>query len=146
PSSVGRGRGWGSELGDVSSTTTTPLPNPPPQGGREQSEQVAPPSPTAAPIRPIAYAEPHVLREDRPDGAMVLRAATPLAPYDPSLARLFRAAVERAPSRVFLAERVAGGWRKLTYAQARTTVDSLAQALIERGLDAERPVMILSGN
>jgi feruloyl-CoA synthase len=87
-----------------------------------------------------------VLREDRADGSMVLRAAAPLGPYDPSLARLFRAAVAVAPDRVFLAERAAGGWRKLTYAEARTIVDRLAQGLIARSLDAERPVMILSGN
>src|ERR1700751_875356 len=101
---------------------------------------------SAAPIRPIAYAEPRVLREDLPDGAMVLRAAAPLGAYDPSLANLFRAAVEAAPDRIFLAERAAGGWRQLTYAQAPATVAALAQAQIERGLDAERPVMILSGN
>ncbi len=99
-----------------------------------------------APIRAIAYAPPAVIREARPDGATVLRAAAPLAPYDPSLARLFGAAVETAPGRVFLAERAADGWRTLTYAQARDKVDALAQALIERGLDAQRPVMILSGN
>jgi len=101
---------------------------------------------STAPIRPIAYADARVAREDRPDGAMVLRAATPLAPYELSLARLFRAAVEAAPTRTFLAERAAGGWRKLAYAQARASVDALAQALIERGLSAERPLMILSGN
>src|SRR5580692_1433806 len=81
------------------------------------------PSPTpAAPIRAITYAEPRVLHETRPDGAMILRAAAPLGAYDPSLARLFRAAVETAPTRVFLAERGpdAGDWRRLTYAQART--------------------------
>ena len=107
------------------------------------------PSPSPAPLRAIRYAEARVLREARPDGAIVLRAETPLAPYDPSLARLFRAAVETAPGRVFLAERAPqpqAGWRTLTYAQARDKVDALAQALIERGLDAERPVMILSGN
>src|SRR5438132_14007353 len=33
PALVGRGRGWGSELVDAArTTTTTPLPNPPPQG------------------------------------------------------------------------------------------------------------------
>ncbi|HLH93430.1 MAG TPA: feruloyl-CoA synthase [Xanthobacteraceae bacterium] len=107
----------------------------------------APSPPPAAPIRAIAYAEPRVLREARPDGAIVLRAAAPLAPYDPSLARLFRAAVEAAPDRVFLAERRdTGDWRRLSYAQARRQVDALAQALLERGLDAERPVMVLSGN
>jgi feruloyl-CoA synthase len=76
----------------------------------------------------------------------VLRAAAPLQPYDPSLARLFRTAVETAPNGTFLAEHTGDDWRRLTYAQARGIVDSLAQALIERGLDAERPVMILSGN
>ncbi|MFL5001544.1 MAG: feruloyl-CoA synthase, partial [Xanthobacteraceae bacterium] len=56
-------------------------------------------------------------------------------------------AVEAAPSRVFLAERDAsGGWRKLRYEEARATVDALAAGLIARGLSAERPVMILSGN
>jgi feruloyl-CoA synthase len=104
----------------------------------------------AAPLRAIHYAAPSVLREAHADGTQVLRAAAPLAPYDPSLARLFRAAVEAAPGRTFLAERTPdagqGGWRTVTYAQARVTVDALAQALLERGLDAERPVMILSGN
>jgi len=54
--------------------------------------------------------------------------------------------VEREPARVFLQERHGDGWRKLTYAQARDTVDALAAALLARGLSAERPVMILSGN
>ena len=39
-----------------------------------------------------------------------------------------------------------GSWRKLTYAEARQIVDALAQGLLARGLSAERPVMILSGN
>ena len=69
-----------------------------------------------------------------------------MAPHDPSLARLFRAAVERNPAGIFLAEREGGQWRKLTYAAARQLVDALAAGLIERGLSAERPVMILSAN
>src|ERR1700759_5660818 len=93
--------------------------------------------PAPAPLRAIAYAPAQVLREQRPDGAVVLRAAAPLAPYDPNLARLFRAAVEAAPAGVFLAERDGAGgdnpWRGLTYEQAQPRVDQLAQALIERG-------------
>jgi feruloyl-CoA synthase len=78
---------------------------------------------------------------------MRLWSATPLEPYEPSLARLFRAAVEAAPARCFLAERDSEGeWRRLTYEAARTAVDAVAQALLDRGLSAERPVMILSGN
>ena len=71
----------------------------------------------------------------------------PLARYSPNLARVFRAAVEAQPDRVFVAERNPdGSWRSVTYAQARRLVDALAQGLIERGLSAERPVMALSGN
>jgi feruloyl-CoA synthase len=80
-------------------------------------------------------------------GTRILRSAEALGHYEPSLARLFRAAVERNPGGLFLAERDAGGdWRKLTYEQARRRADALAQGLLERALSAERPVMILSGN
>jgi feruloyl-CoA synthase len=100
-----------------------------------------------SPLRPIAFARPDIVCETAPDGTMRLRSRTPLARYDPSLAGLFRAAVERNPAGLFLAEREAGGaWRKLTYEATRRLVDALAQGLIERGLSAERPVMILSGN
>jgi len=99
------------------------------------------------PFRPIRFAEPDVLREDRADGSIVLRAAQPLAPHEQSLAKLFRNAVERHPERLLMAERDAtGGWAGVTYVQARRKADAVAQALIDRGLSAERPVMALSGN
>jgi feruloyl-CoA synthase len=98
-----------------------------------------------APYRPIAFGAVDIACE-RTSGALYLRARTPLAAHDPSLARLFRAAVEAQPARLFLAERDGAGWRGVTYEEARRSVDALAQALIERGLSAERPVMILSGN
>ncbi len=99
------------------------------------------------PFRPIHFAEPRVIREDRADGSIVLHARQPLAAYEPSLARLFRSAVERQPDRLLMAERDASGaWAGVTYAQARRKVDAIAQALIDRGLSAERPLMVLSGN
>jgi len=101
---------------------------------------------TSAPHRPIAFAPARVTRTTDPDGTIRLACATPLGAYEPSLARIFRSSVEAQPKRTFLQERAGDGWRKLTYEEARQTVDSLAAALIERGLSAERPVMILSGN
>src|ERR1700739_824631 len=98
------------------------------------------------PFRPIAYAAPDIRVARAADGSMLIRSATPLAPCDPSLARMFRAAASMQPGRTFLAERAGGDWRALTYAQARPMVDGLAQALLDRGLSAGRPVMILSGN
>ena len=103
--------------------------------------------PTPAPLRSIAYAAPRIVYERADDGSLRCRSSETLAPHHPSLARLFHAAVERKPEGLFLAERPAGGaWRKLTYATARQIVDALAQGLLERGLSAERPIMILSGN
>jgi feruloyl-CoA synthase len=96
--------------------------------------------------RPIAFAPARVHHTSDPDGTIRLTCPEPLGAYDPSLARLFRAAVEAQPARVFLAERQGDGWRTLRYEQARRSVDALAAALIERGLSAARPVMILSGN
>jgi feruloyl-CoA synthase len=102
--------------------------------------------PVPAPRRPIAYAPPRVACERGSDGVLRFRSTEPLRPYDPSLARLFRSAVEHNPAGIFLAERDGGTWRKLTYEAARPLVDALAAGLIERGLSAERPVMILSAN
>src|SRR3954468_22645273 len=100
----------------------------------------------AAPHRPIGFAPARVTRTIDSDGTIRLACATPLGAYEPSLARLFRSSVEAQPGRTFLQERSGDQWRELTYEAARRRVDSLAAALIERGLSAERPVMILSGN
>jgi feruloyl-CoA synthase len=98
------------------------------------------------PFRPIAYAMPDIRTERAADGSLLIRSATPLGGYDPSLARLLRASAAAQPTRIFLAERAGDGWRTVSYAQARQRVDALAQALIDRGLSPARPVMILSGN
>ena len=100
----------------------------------------------SAPHRPIAFAPARASRTTDPDGTIRITCPAPLGAYDPSLARLFRSAVEAQPGRVFLQERAGDGWRKLTYEQARATVDALAAALLTRGLSAQRPVMILSAN
>src|SRR6188474_1809045 len=54
---------------------------------------------------------------------------------------------EHAPDRPFLVERDATGARApLTYADTLRRVRAPAQALVDRRLSADRPVMILSGN
>jgi len=98
------------------------------------------------PFRAVNFAPVAVDRTDNPDGSILLRSRAKLPAFDPSLANLFRRAVDKAPDQLYLAERESGGWRKLTYAEARKMVDGIAAALLERGLSAERPVMILSGN
>jgi feruloyl-CoA synthase len=99
-----------------------------------------------APERAIAYAPVDVTLAKAANGSLRYGSRAPLDPYDPSLANLFRSAVERAPDRALIAERAGEGWRMLRYEDARKQVDALAAALIERGLSAERPLMILSTN
>ncbi len=97
--------------------------------------------------RPITYGPVDVVCEQQPGGGYLFRSRCPLEPYDPSMARVFRKAADARPGRLAIAERDADGcWCGPTYEQARGRADAIAQALIDRGLSAERPVMILSGN
>lgn len=103
--------------------------------------------PTEPPLREISFAPVNVACEQRVDGSYLLASRDPLGDYEPSAARMFRAAVERRPDATFVAERAPdGSWRHLTYGQARAQADAIAQAFIDRGLSAERPPMVLSGN
>ena len=102
--------------------------------------------PDQPPCRPIDFAPVDIACDTGPGGGFRLHSRTPLRPHDPSLGRMFRASVEVQPDRVFLAERSSDGWRTLTYAASRPIVDAIAAAFLERGLSAERPVMVLSGN
>jgi feruloyl-CoA synthase len=51
-----------------------------------------------------------------------------------------------APNRVFLARRTELGWLEVTYADALSAARRIGQALLDRGLCRNRPVLILSGN
>lgn len=81
------------------------------------------------------------------DGTLLVRADEALGPYPKVFTdRLVHWATE-FPERICAAQRVAGGeWRRLTYAQVLAAVESVGQALIDRGFSAERPVAILSEN
>ncbi len=83
----------------------------------------------------------------RSDGSMLLRSPQKLGAYARCVTEWLVEWSDRAPDRVFLAERnAAGGWRKVTYREAYGAVRRIGQALIDRGLSAERPVAILSDN
>src|SRR5262245_21481878 len=83
---------------------------------------------------------------ERTDGVIRLSSPVPLRPAARSIgAWLVRWAAE-APERTFLAERSAVAWRKVSYAEALDAARRIGQALLERGLDASRPVAILSEN
>jgi len=97
--------------------------------------------------RSVRLASQAVVAERRADGTVYLRSPHSLAGYPSKLTERLDHWAERAPERVFLAQRGPdGAWQRITYAQARSRARRIAQALIERRLSAERPVAVLSGN
>ena len=80
-------------------------------------------------------------------GGQILRSPVPLGSYPNSMGVHLRHWAAVAPDRAFLAERaVDGGWHRVSYADALDAARSIGQALVDRGLTADRPVMILSDN
>src|SRR3954454_4676322 len=105
------------------------------------------PTAAAAPLRPVRLWASDVELDRRPGGTLYLRSAPPLGRYPDKLTARLEHWAAVAPDRMFLAQRTRdGSWRKLTYRDAWLQVRSIAQALIDRKLSAERPIAILSGN
>jgi feruloyl-CoA synthase len=85
--------------------------------------------------------------EQRADGTQIVRSTEPLRPYALRLTDRLRHWAEAAPTRTLVAKRVEGGdWQRVSYAEALAGARSIAQALLDRGLSAERPLAILSDN
>ena len=99
------------------------------------------------PNRPVRLGPRDVLVERRADGCTLLRSPHPLGPYPRKITERLDFWAARAPQRVLFAQRdAAGGWRSVTYSQARERARRIGQFLLARGLSAERPLAVLSGN
>ena len=100
-----------------------------------------------APFRAVALGPVEAVTHIREDGALIVQAPRALGEYPRRLTERLEHWARVAPDRVWLAQRAAGGeWRRVTYAQALASARSIGAALIARGLSAERPLAILSGN
>jgi feruloyl-CoA synthase len=83
----------------------------------------------------------------RADGSTVVTSTEALRPYAARLTDRLLHWGEVAPDRTLVAKRVDGGdWRRVSYAQALASARAIAQGLIDHGLNAERPLAILSDN
>jgi feruloyl-CoA synthase len=92
-----------------------------------------------------------VLR-DGAHGAVYVRADQALAAHPSRMTDRLLHWARTAPDRIFMARRArnadgtTGDWQHVTYAQALEKARRIGQALLDRGLSAERPVAILSEN
>jgi len=81
------------------------------------------------------------------DGSLRARSTEPLRSFAARLTDRLLHWAAVAPDRTLAAKRGADGhWRHLSYAQALKQSRAIAQALLDFGLSAERPILILSGN
>src|SRR6476646_8606925 len=99
-------------------------------------------------FRKIEWLPRDIAVERRPDGVVVLKSRIPLQPYEKHIPASLAKWAKEAPERIWLAQR--GGadrqWRKVSYDEAKRTVDGLTQGLLNLGVAEGRPVTILSGN
>jgi feruloyl-CoA synthase len=107
---------------------------------------------TEAKYRPLKFGVTRATLRDGDTGVHYLRADQELSPFPERLTdRLVHWAKER-PDQTLFARRVknadgsTGDWQHITFAQALDAARRIGQGLLNRGLSAERPVLILSEN
>jgi feruloyl-CoA synthase len=102
--------------------------------------------------RPLTFGVTRAHLRRTADGVQYLRAEQDLQPYAHRMTDRLVHWAQTDPDRLFMArrERLADGgtgdWQRVTYGQALQAARGIAQALLDRGLSAERPVAILSEN
>lgn len=114
------------------------------------------PAPRSAAItpryRPVTFGVRRVNVREGAAGVRYLEATEPLKAYAERITDRLMHWAQVAPDRSFMARRKqlpdgsTGEWQHLSYAQALQDARRIGQALLNRGLNAERPVMILSEN
>ena len=93
------------------------------------------------------FARPDIAIERRSDGTVILSSRHPVGAYEESVPAVLRARAAEHPDRPLAAQRDRDDrWVELSYGEARSKADALAQAFVDLGLGPDRPVMILSGN
>jgi feruloyl-CoA synthase len=100
----------------------------------------------SAPLRAVSIGTPRTQVESR-NGKWYMQAAEPLGAYPVRLTDRLVEGARRHPERWLIARRDAQGqWQGISYAQMLERARSIGQALHDRGLCADRPLVILSGN
>ncbi|MEY2948489.1 MAG: hypothetical protein RL084_1886 [Pseudomonadota bacterium] len=103
-------------------------------------------------FRPLRFGVTRVTLKDGAPGTHYLKADQELQAYPDRLTDRLQHWAQHKPTQTLFARRIKladgslGVWRHVTYAEAWNTARNIAQGLINRGLNAERPVVILSEN
>lgn len=102
--------------------------------------------------RPVSFGVTRVSVRDGAPGVRYVQAELPLGAYARRLSDFLVHWAEAEPDRTFMARRAqladgsTGDWQRISYAQALDGARRIGQALLDRKLSPERPVVILSEN
>jgi feruloyl-CoA synthase len=100
----------------------------------------------------MRYGITSVQVQTRDDGVQYVLADVPLGPYPKRMTDKLLHWARVTPERTYVARRKrlsdgsTGDWEHLTYAQALAAARRIGQALLDRGLSVDKPVLILSEN
>jgi len=99
-------------------------------------------------FRKVEWLERDIAVERRSDGVIVLKSRMPLQSYGTHIPASIAKWAKETPERTWLAQRIGADrqWRRVSYAEAKRTVDALTQGLLNLGIEEGRSVAILSGN
>ena len=107
---------------------------------------------TTPAYRAMRYGITRIQREETPHGVQYVQAEQSLLPHPQRMTDKLLHWARVTPDRTFMARRKrladgrTGDWEHLIYAQALTGARRIGQALLNRQLSADRPVVILSEN
>jgi len=98
--------------------------------------------------RSVALGPKQIVVEARENGITYVRSPIPLGDYPERITDKLLYWAEKAPERTYIAQREPGHgpWRRVSYADALQAARRLGQAILDRGLTVDRPVLILSAN
>ncbi len=108
--------------------------------------------PSAPRYRPLTFGVTRIAVREGAGGTRYITADQTLGDYAARITDRFLHWAETVPERSFLARGVrqadgsTGDWQHLSYGQALASARAIGQALLDRGLSADRPVLILSEN
>lgn len=100
-----------------------------------------------AEYRPVRLGSPGLAVERRQNGLVYVQNPNPLRTYPSRLSDRLDFWARVAPDRIFLAQRTHDQiWGAITYSEFHRSVRNVGQALLNRRLSVDRPVVVLSGN
>ncbi len=99
------------------------------------------------PFKPLPMLPPKIYSQRRADGSYIIRSLYDLGPMHRSIAHLLEQRAGEHPTRNLLAQRTPEGpWRYITYGEMNQRASAVAQALLDRNLGPDTPLLILSSN